>query len=436
MQPTQDFSTENLIWMRGRKVKPALKKSSPVNKEGWVALAHAAEERIANGSFKFSGLFSSSALGKQVLSTSDATDALVLRKINDNIRRAYGIRQTQRSQAVKLTRKALSEWTPKGIVTIDLKSCFETITPKKVINKLKQDGRVSHQTIHLLEIFFKQTQRFGANKYSRGLPRGVLISSTLAELFLKELDRTISETKGVYVYTRYVDDIIVVCAGKSDDLFASIGTAISAQGLKLNKAKCRKKDAGCSCAFECEHPAGSCPCASKCCCNLGKDDFDSIDYLGYKFVFATGKRLKNSPACYTLLADSKSRKIKTRVMQALASYRSNKDYQLLLDRILLLTKNVTVDKSLKRSTLRSGIAFTYDQYEEPPMAHQFEDATLSNLDVFLKTKLRKISSGGGMSYMQKRNLLRNSFTAGHKNFHRISFDPKRMSVLRSCWNAK
>lgn len=436
MQPTQDFSTENLTWMRGRKVKPALKKSSPVDKEGWVALAHAAEERIANGSFRFSGLFSSSALGKQILSTSDATDALVLRKINDNIRRAYGIRQTQRSQAVKLTRKALSEWTPKGIVTIDLKSCFETITPKKVIDKLKQDGRVSHQTIHLLEIFFKQTQRFGANKYSRGLPRGVLISSTLAELFLKDLDRTISETKGVYVYTRYVDDIIVVCAGKADDLFASIGAAISAQGLRLNKAKCWKKDAGCSCAFECEHPAGACPCMSKCCCDRGKDDFESIDYLGYKFVFATGKRLKNSPACYTLLAESKSRKIKTRVTQALASYRSNKDYQLLLDRILLLTKNVTVDKSLKRSTLRSGIAFTYDQYEEPPLAHRFQDATLSNLDKFLKTKIRRISAGGGMNYMQKRNLLRNSFAAGHNNFHRISFDPKRMSVLRSCWNAK
>lgn len=436
MQPTQDFSTENLLWMRGRKIKPALKKSSPADKDGWTALARSAEERIANGTFKFSGLFSSSALGKQTLSTSNATDALVLRKINDNIRRAYGIRQTQRSQAVKLTKKALSEWTPKGVVTVDLKSCFETITPKRVINKLKQDGRVSHQTIHLLEVFFKQTRAFGTNKYSNGLPRGVLISSTLAELFLKDLDRKISETKGVYVYTRYVDDILAVCAGKADDLFASIGNAISAQGLKLNQAKCQKKDAGCGCAFQCEHPAGTCPCMSKCCCNLGRDNFESIDYLGYKFVFTTGNRLKNTPACYTLVADSKLRKIKTRAAQALASYRSNKDYQLLLDRILLLTKNVTVDKSLKRSTLRSGIAFTYDQYEEPPIAHPFEEATLSNLDKFLKTKLRKACTGNRLNYMQRRNLIRNSFAAGHKNFHRISFDPKRMSVLRSCWNEK
>src|SRR5690348_7897690 len=100
MQPTQDFSTENLLWMRGRKVTAALRKSSPPDKAGWEVLAKQAEEQIAEGSFKFRGLFSSSALGKQVLSTCDATDALVLRKINDNIRRSYGIRQTQRSHAV------------------------------------------------------------------------------------------------------------------------------------------------------------------------------------------------------------------------------------------------------------------------------------------------------------------------------------------------
>lgn len=437
MQPTQDFSTENLMWMRGRKTTSALKKSSPTNKEDWEALAKRIEEDVAQGNFRFSGLFSSQALGKQVLSTFDISDALVLRKINDNIRRAYGIRQVQRSHAVKLIKKALAEWTPKGIVSVDLKSCFESITPLDVITKLKRDGRVSHQTINLLEIFFKQSRKFGSNRYAKGLPRGVLISSTLAELFLKSLDEQIARTKGLYIYIRYVDDIMALSAGHSRDLFESIATAISSQGLKLNKAKSTIKNAGCVCGFECSHPIGACPCGGKCTCVLGHDNLDDIDYLGYKFVFTTGKKLAVSPSCYTLLADSKSKKIKTRVARAITEYISDNDYTLLLDRIKFLTKNVTVDKSLRKSRLKSGIAYTYDQYDAPNEPHAFEHATLNHLDKFLRTKIRQLcSSNGTISYAQKRTLGSNSFLAGHGNFHRTSFNPSRMRVVRSCWNVK
>ena len=437
MQPTQDFSTENLLWMRGRKVTPALKKASPTDREGWTNLAGKIEERVADGTFKFQGLFSSVVLEKKILSTSDPGDALVLRKINDNIRRAYGVRQTQRSHSVRLLRQALSEWTPKGIVSVDLKSCFETITPRVVLDKLRHDGKVSHQTIHLLEVFFNQTRQFGANKYSKGLPRGVLISSTLAEIFLKDLDRYISEEPGVYVYVRYVDDIMIINAGSARKLFPKVLDAIARQGLKVNRAKTALIDAGCQCAFECQHASGSCPCAHKCQCTCGPDNLASIDYLGYKFVFATGKKLREDPACYTLLATAKSKKIKSRIARAIQAFVTDKDYGLLRDRIALLTKNVTVDKSLKRSRLKSGIAFTYEEYSPPPLPHDFREATFEALDDFLKSKLRRLSSGGSLfNYMQKRSLLRNSFVAGHKKRHRISFDPKRMARIRSCWDAR
>lgn len=386
----------------------------------------------------FRGIFRSSALGKQILSTCDIADALVLRKINDNIRRAYGIRQMQRTHAVKLARSALAEWTPKGVVSADLKSCFESITPKHVIEKLKLDGRVSHQTIHLLETFFRQTRTFGSNKYSKGLPRGVLISSTLAELFLKRLDEEISNTPGLYVYIRYVDDILAISAAPAQALFEKISTAISRQNLRMNLAKSEVKDSGCVCAFECQHPLGSCPCsATKCSCERGKKNFEQIDYLGYKFIFTTGKASATSPACYTLIADSKMEKFKSRVALAIADYRTNKDYDLLRDRVSLLTKNVTVDKTLKRSRLKSGIAFTYEQYCAPPTPHGFDVSTVEHLDTFLRTKLRKLcASNPSISYMQKRSLMRNSFSFGHSNRHRISFDAGRMKLIRRCWDVK
>lgn len=437
MQPTQDFSTENLMWMRGRKTTNALKKSSPASRTAWEELAKQIEDDIAKGNFKFTGLFSSSAMGKQILSTHNAADALVLRKINGNIRRAYGIRQVQRAHAVKLIKKALSEWPPKGIVSVDLKSCFESITPADVIKKLKRDGRVSYQTINLLETFFRQTRKFGSNKYKKGLPRGVLISSTLAELFLKNLDSEIAKADGLYLYIRYVDDIIAMSACDANMLFESVKTAISSQGLKLNKAKSTIKNAGCACGFDCSHTVGTCPCGNKCNCSFKNQNLDDVDYLGYKLLFTTGKLLNTNPACYALIADSKAKKIKTRIALAISDYVRTKNYKLLLDRIKFLTKNITVDKTLKRSRLQSGIAYTYDQYAPAPLPHAFEQATLQSLDKFLRTKLRQVCAGSKLiSYMQKRELIRNSFLAGHSSFHRISFDPKRMSEVRSCWNAK
>ena len=422
--------------MRGRKTTSALRKSSPKNKEDWLELTKLIEEQIAQGTFKFKGLFASSALGKKVLSTYEASDALVLRKINDNMRRSYGIRQTQRTHAVKLVGNALSEWTPKGIVSVDLKSCFESITPREVIEKLKVDGRVSHQTIYLLETFFRQTRAFGSNKYAKGLPRGVLISSTLAEIFLKEIDDKIANAQGLYVYLRYVDDIFALAAGPAIQLFEVIAKTVQDQGLTLNKAKSVVKDAGCKCDFECAHTLGGCPCSPKCTCAIARDNFDDVDYLGYKFVFSTGKRLGLNPSCYRLIADGKAKKIKSRVASAISDYRLNKNYDLLLDRIKFLTKNVTIDKTLKKSRLKSGLAFTYDQYLPPPIPHPFQASTIEGLDKFLRTKLRRLCSSAGMSYMQTRNLTRNSFYFGHKNRHRISFDSNRMRVIRSCWNAK
>jgi hypothetical protein len=433
MKPTQDFTTQNLLWMKGRKVSASIKKHAPTDINGWLDLSKTVEEEIARGTFKYRGLFASSASGKPTLSTASAADALVLRKINDNIRRAYGIRQTQRTQAVKLARAALKEWTPKGIVSVDLKSCFESITPRKVTEKLKQDGRVSNQTIYLLDLFFKQAKRFGANKYTKGLPRGILISSTLAELYLKELDNQIALTSGLYIYIRYVDDILAISASRASELFSTISKAINDQGLSLNAAKSRVVDAGCECSFICKHAIGKCPCANGCTCNLPKDNFGHVDYLGYKLIFNTGKKLKKTSECYALIADNKCDKIRRRIALAFSSYKKSKNFPLLDDRLRFLTSNITIDKSLKKSKLLSGIAYTYDQYCAPPVPHPFESSTLEYIDRFLRTKARKLCVAESFTYMQRRSLLRHSFYYGQKNRHRTTFSAARMREIRSCW---
>ncbi|WP_082607334.1 antiviral reverse transcriptase Drt3a [Lysobacter sp. Root983] len=434
MKPTQDFTSQNLFWMKGRKVAESIKKHAPTTKTGWLDLAKATEDKIARGTFRFTGLFASEASGKPALSTSSPADALVLRKINGNIRRAYGIRQAQRAQSVKLARIALAEGTPKGVISLDLKSCFESITPRKVTEKLREDAKVSTQTIHLLEQFLSQAKKFGTNKYTRGLPRGILVSSTLAELYLKELDERIARMDGVYLYIRYVDDILVIAARPSRQALEEISGIITDLGLLLNAAKSRAVDAACQCAFECSHKIGKCPCHPKCKCERTPDNFEFVDYLGYRLIFTTGCKLKEQ-TCYAMIAQSKAQRTKQRVAAAITNFKKTSDYLLLHDSLKYLTSNVTIDKTLRRSILSSGIAYTYDQYEEPSDGPgRFSGCSLSSLDTFLRTRLRTLFSTTHLSYMQRRSLLRNSFVYGHKNKHRASFTRARALEIRRTWS--
>ncbi|MBB5941913.1 antiviral reverse transcriptase Drt3a [Xanthomonas sp. 3307] len=432
MKPTQDFTAQNLFWMKGRRIPESLRRNSPKTKDDWLKLASSVEEDVARGRFRFTGIFSASASGKPALSTSNTADALVLRKINDNIRRAYGIRQTQRAQAVSLAKTALAEWTPKGVISLDLKSCFESITPREVIEKLREDAKVSTQTIHLLDIFLMQARHFGANKYTRGLPRGILVSSTLAELYLKVLDSKIGRMKGVYLYIRYVDDILVLATRQSKSVFEEISEIVKAQGLALNAAKLRAVDVGCHCAFECTHAVGKCPCANKCNCYKGVDNLEHIDYLGYRLIFSTGAALA-SPKCYAMVAKAKADKIKKKISRAVLDYKKTGDLDLLVDSVKYLTSNVTIDKSIRDSRLSSGVAFTYSQYEEPPQPHRFSDCSLDGIDKFLRTKLRRVSAAHSLSYIQRRELLRHSFVHGHEKKHRASFSKARVLQIKRTW---
>jgi hypothetical protein len=454
MQPTQDFSKRNLLWMRGRKLKSVNLKGVPPNREEWEALASQLEHAIADGTFRFSGIYSSSAIGKRILSTSDVRDALVLRKMNDNIRRSYGIKQPQRKEAIQLLKRALAEWTPKSIAAIDLKSCFETITPSLVLRKLRCDGRVSNQTISLLEMFFKQSQAFGANKYGRGLPRGILISSTLAELYLKELDERVSALPGVYVYIRYVDDIVTLATMDKEVLLREIEGFTESLGLRLNASKTVIKTGGCQCAFECCHKT-KCPCRETCNCPVkdpktkalpfNKDCYDDIDYLGYKLIYPTGAGLEKNFHTFTLISDRKSKKLRKRIAESVAAFRINRDISLFRDRLGYLTRNVVVDRTLKGSKLLSGVAFTYDEYCEVvsttdakpkkiKVPSRFDWYKFSSLDGFLQIKLKILFQQKLISAIDLARLRRNTFNGGHQRRHRISLDPSRITKIRKCWD--
>ncbi|OZB53680.1 MAG: hypothetical protein B7X38_02400 [Stenotrophomonas sp. 14-69-23] len=436
MRPNQDFTMQNLMWMRGKRPISSVR-HYPADGAAWRAKCSEIEEQIATETFAFTGIFSSTARGKQVLGTNDLGTILVLRKINDNIRRAYGLRQVQRSSCVSLLKKALSEHPPKGLIRTDLKSCFETIRPAHVLQRLQNDGKVSYQTIDLLRRFLEATTRFGSNKYKSGLPRGILISSTLAEVFLSDLDRSIALLEGIYIYVRYVDDIVALCSRDAAAVFEEMARRSHALGLELNTDKSKHVNVGCKCSFSCRHPPGRCPCnPPNCQCTVSTNNLESIDFLGYKFIFKTGKDLKKKPSCHLLLSDNKIKKYKSRICSSLQAYKTDRNHSLLHDRIKLLTSSQTLHRTSSKTKLRTGLGHTYSSYSPPDSPHQFQANSLEDLDTFLRTKVRILAKKLRMTYMQRRLLLRHSFKSGHTQFHRSNFDAARLEEIRKCWKEK
>ncbi|GAA3620221.1 antiviral reverse transcriptase Drt3a [Flavivirga jejuensis] len=141
----------------------------------------------------------------EIFSLSNVEDDFALRKINDSIKRFYKVKQADRNLIVNQIIILLQEAVPMSIIKLDSKKFYESIDRKWILNKLKDDALLSTRAINILEDFFELSEF----SLFTGLPRGIGISATLSELYLRDFDRKVNRLDGVYYYARYVDDIIL-----------------------------------------------------------------------------------------------------------------------------------------------------------------------------------------------------------------------------------
>ena len=72
-----------------------------------------------------------------------------------------------------------------------------------------------------------------------GVPRGVGISPLLSEIYVRDLDSSISSFIGTHFYARYVDDIFIILTafpnGEKDskEYFTNLQTMFGKYGLTL-----------------------------------------------------------------------------------------------------------------------------------------------------------------------------------------------------------
>ncbi|WP_285402971.1 antiviral reverse transcriptase Drt3a [Luteibacter sp. ME-Dv--P-043b] len=438
-KPVQNFDAKNLGWMRRYRKQFYLtpdEGEKPANHEEWRTFLERLQRDVALGRMKFHRLHSLALLraGKTRIATAtDSLDeSLVLRKINDNLRRSYGIRGLNRKEAVATLLQALGENTPKSVYRVDIKSCFESIDRASVLARLRADGLVSYQTISLIDRIFERTGRLKPKIRKRGLPRGLILSGTLAEIYLAALDKAIRDIDGVYLLLRYVDDFIVMSSGSMDALVSGVDLALNELGLQPNARKTAPFPVACRCAQACDH-ANKCPCARQCECVV--EDAKArhrMEYLGYEFRFSPYNMPSSENQVWVLLSAAKVRKLKTRMTLAAKSYLKDGAPQLFVDRLTFLTGNQVLINSAKKRSLSAGLAYSHPHYEPGPFDGDAQ--TLRELDRFMQNLVRFALKRRPTAKAFRDELAKLTFSSGFTHYRRTKFDTTRMAVIARCWS--
>lgn len=137
----------------------------------------------------------------------------------------------------------LSDDFPKIIIKTDIKSFYESLNHKLLLEKLKKSNELSLTTRKIISrmlISYKQE-----SSLDKGIPRGIGVSAYLAELYMKRFDSVVSKIENLIYYSRYVDDIILVVGRKSEndinDIYNLLESELKKESLEINKDPVKTK---------------------------------------------------------------------------------------------------------------------------------------------------------------------------------------------------
>ncbi|WP_291060423.1 MULTISPECIES: antiviral reverse transcriptase Drt3a [unclassified Empedobacter] len=172
----------------------------------------------------------------------------ISKKIQDNINRTYNVKQSSRYAILSELLNLLEDNFPKYVIRTDIKSFYESIPQKKLLDKINNDYLLSIKTKKFIsQIFTSYNNLTGQTnpETAKGVPRGVGISAYLSELFMRSIDNKIRELDDLVYFARYVDDIIAIFIPKSKNIDSTqltdyktkLTDLITSEGLALNIKK-------------------------------------------------------------------------------------------------------------------------------------------------------------------------------------------------------
>ncbi|WP_426149417.1 antiviral reverse transcriptase Drt3a [Pseudomonas sp. DC3000-4b1] len=359
--------------------------------------------------------------GKRIFSPKTFSDELLLRKINRNLQKNFNQSEISRDSVVANLRELLREGIDYRIYRLDIKSFYESVDHTLIKDRLHTSLLTSVQT----KKFVGSIVEAHALRGLTGVPRGLALSATLAEIIMADFDNLIKNDSHVRYYGRYVDDIIIITDKKERaHRFITYIQKSLPNGFELN----RSKQAICETNGDVKPHKNGTPATKEI-------DFE---YLGYRFQVRSPILTKMKPSQHYRdvkldIAHTKVKKTKTRIAKALLAYILDRDFDLLLLRLKFLCSNFSVMDADRDRKRMAGIYFNYHRIDG------LESESLIELDRYL---IKIISSGRGRisselhsctTLSQRRILLRISFLQGFLNKTFLHFSQRKIGELQRCW---
>lgn len=356
------------------------------------------------------------------LDKTDEAQFYAVKQLQYNIRKTFGVKQSDRYSILKQLKQLLEDGLPKIIIRTDIKSFYESIPQDELKDKIENNTLLTYQSKQFISSILDKYESLKCNSIISqkvGIPRGIGISAYLAELYMRDIDQRIKAVHNVTYYARYVDDIIIIITptSKFDDYnYLEDVTKIIEHGkLNLNSNKTtndfidRVNDD-----------------------NNGKNV--QVSYLGYKFnINHSLKRVKLS----VQLSDDKKKRYKDRISRSINDYnissRTNERLarKLLYKRLWFITGNTNLINSKKG--IKTGVYYSNSLLTKLEAKTEFRD-----LDSYLKSRLMRIEPYDKLCFDRdkfKQHLISKfSFTSGFNDlkFHAFSKDDFR--EIKQIWD--
>ncbi|WP_345472982.1 RNA-directed DNA polymerase [Glutamicibacter ectropisis] len=367
------------------------------------------QSALSNRSFEW-GLENGVLLGeRQTYRISSSLDVVFPgREAATILREASGTHMVGRNSIVRALKHSLMKRYAHAVYRLDIRSFFDSIPHKKLLNRIAEVRSLDRITGELVERLLHEYQLLKGEPI--GIPQGVGVSSPLAELYLSDFDRAIRSFPGVLFYARYVDDIIVVLEGEEacNQVASKIDLLLSELDLEVNKSDDK---------------------FAKIVADSNGDylEDESVEYLGYKFIRSNGRLVIG-------LTDRRSKRRKNRLNTAFEHWLSKNptrktansgDEGILVDRVRFLAGNTSLKNS--KDNVAVGIYFSNSSLDSDAQELKDLDELLSNL---IKTNRSR------MSPLLLKRLRAVSFVRSFRERTFIRFRQKRLEQVVQCWKAE
>jgi hypothetical protein len=361
-----------------------------------------AAKKILDDGCDFSDLTFYDKRGKRIFKPNSLESVYSLRRVNKILGRIYKVKQSDRDAITKQINSLVSDTSHYVVIKGDVKGFYESIPRESVISKVESNRILSYHNRKIIRQIFS----CGSVSAVTGLPRGISISSSLSELYIRDFDRHVRALDGVYYYARYVDDFIIFCHVRSDGILEDVESKLETLGLVLNYKKIK--------IVKSEALYGG---------------VERLGFLGYEHFVDSDSLVK------IRISNNRVRKIKTRIVLSFLDYARNKDIPLLCQRLKFITGNYLIREASGSSGEARGLmaGFYYNNKTLTDM-HQIVE-----LDSFLmrlcRSKRGSIYRAIGAADMRAACVATQgiSFDKGFNQRKVYAIAKNEFSRIKDCW---